>query len=85
MSTTAVRETTERIVFLSPSDFSLGDISFEAGLYAVQQLVEGQQRVLVFTRIAGASFQVALYGESDEDDDATWLCCLPISSATTPC
>ena len=85
MSTTAVRETAERIVFLSPSDFSLGDICFEAGLYAVQQLAEGPQRVLVFTRIAGASFQAALYGESDEEDDASWLCCLPVSSATTPC
>lgn len=85
MSTTAFRETTEKIVFLSPSDFSLGDINFEAGLYAVQQLVEGQQRVLVFTRIAGAGFPAAPYAELDEEGDAAWLCYSPVSSATTRC
>ena len=85
MSTTAVRETTERIVFLSPSDFSLGDISFEAGLYSVQQVADGPHRAVVFTRIAGAGFPTASYAELDEEGYAAWLCYSPVSSATTRC
>ena len=47
-----------KIVFLSPSDFQLGEVTFKAGLYQVQQIDEGQEHILVFTRIvsAGAKF-----------------------------
>lgn len=44
---------TAKIVFLSPSDFELGDVGFKSGLYYVQQIEEGEEFVLVFTRIAG--------------------------------
>ncbi|HWN99587.1 MAG TPA: hypothetical protein VNS63_09995 [Blastocatellia bacterium] len=47
----------EKIGFLSPSDFQLGDVMFKAGLYQVQQIDEGQEHILVFTRIVSASVE----------------------------
>jgi len=48
----------DKIVFLSSSDFQLGGVAFKAGLYQVQQIDEGQEHILVFTRIVttGAEF-----------------------------
>jgi hypothetical protein len=47
----------EKIVFLSPSDFQLGDVMFKAGLYQVQQIDEGQEHILVFTRVVSAGVE----------------------------
>ncbi len=67
----------EKIVFLSPSDFQLGDVGFKAGLYQVQQLDEDQQHILVFTRIASIASEFApkqwmaelAMGARDDDSD----------------
>jgi hypothetical protein len=42
---------TEKAIFLCPSDFQLGGIAFKAGLYQVEQLDEGQTHVLIFTMV----------------------------------
>ena len=54
----AVMADPDKIVFLSSSDFQLGEVTLKAGLYQVQQIDEGEEHILVFTRIVttGAEF-----------------------------
>jgi hypothetical protein len=61
---------TEKAIFLSPSDFQFSGIAFKAGLYQVQQLVGGQEHVLIFTRVTGLAEEFAT--EPWMAEVATW-------------
>ena len=48
----------DKIVFQSSSDFQLGEVTFKAGLCQVHQIDDGQEHILVFTRIVSVDAEL---------------------------